>query len=101
MTVNYTQEDLELIYGKLNELPSTQELSLESDPGLLYPTTSMHSADARGDCIFTGFEGQPVSVKPKDYGKAVAIHCGPDPDPSYTANTAFLLSGSNATNLAN
>jgi hypothetical protein len=42
-----------------------------------------------------------------DYGEAVEIHGGPDPDLKYIASIAFLLPGSNAeivcviTNLAN
>ena len=43
--------------------------------------------------VFLLDEGQPVYVKPVDYGKAVAVHSGPDTDPNYATNMAFLLLG--------
>jgi hypothetical protein len=79
---------LELIYGKAEQVTTHTEGITRDGPGVI-------SYDLKA-IVFLLDEGQSVSVKPQDYGKGVAIHSGPDPDPKYIVNMAFLLPESNA-----
>jgi hypothetical protein len=69
MTVNYTREELELIYGKPKQVTVYTGCITRVGPGeISYDLNSFGGCS--GAIVFLLDEGQPVSVKPVDYGKA-------------------------------
>jgi hypothetical protein len=86
----YTQEELERIYGKANQINILTGVITEVGPDYICYNINTFGG-CSGAVVFLLDKEQPDSVKPRDWGKAIAVHIGPHP--SSRSNMAFLLSG--------
>ena len=84
----YTQEELEHIYGKANQINILTGSITHVGPGRIsYDINTFGGCS--GTVVFLLDKGQPDSVQKQDWGKAIAVHSGPHP---ISGNMAFLLS---------
>jgi hypothetical protein len=87
----YSQDELERIYGKAKQINIlTGKITHVGPDRICYDINTFGGCS--GAIVFLLDTDQPDSVRPEDFGRAIAVHSGPHP--SASGNMAFLLSAS-------